>query len=285
MPLHGAHHRRRSAHEDFAARRDTAGGHVAFDHIARDEALAAGPAGGRVVENVLRKSVSEVTGDRQAWDSRRLGSGRWIALAGRRAPCAGLGPVSARHPREIIGRLTDIILIDIGIHQPNLRRILVIRQTRLDDLVHRRDPRSTRNHQQVIGQVPRVRKLALGPLDLDVLPDRQEGKVPRDITLFIRLDEQVESTRVLAIERRGRVTPHDILPVNLGTDGNVLTDGQAEDRLRVNALDVSCRSRDLKHVEIRVVGERGLVDETHAVPVCDGREHRMGLGRAERYLG
>lgn len=38
---------------------------MAFNHVARDEALAAGPAGRRVVEDVLRARVSEVAGERQ----------------------------------------------------------------------------------------------------------------------------------------------------------------------------------------------------------------------------
>ncbi len=93
----------------------------------------------------------------------------------------------------------------------------------------------------------RVDELALGALDLDVLADGEEGEPPRDVALLIslpraslesarifralgtppHLDDQVKVAQVV-VERRRRVAPDHILAVNLGRDGDVLSDRKAE---------------------------------------------------------
>ena len=61
-------------------------------------------------------------------------------------------------PRE---RLTNIILLDVGVNQSHLRVVTGVFHGRFDDLVHWGNTRSTGDHEQVRGEVaPGVSEVA-----------------------------------------------------------------------------------------------------------------------------
>ena len=71
---------------------------------------------------------------------------------------------------------------------------------------------------------------------------------------------------LVAVQRRGGVAPHDLLAVDLGHDGDVLSDGEAERVIRVWQAEA---------VQRGVVREGLLLDEGEGAPL-DGVEHFSG---------
>lgn len=71
-----------------------------------------------------------------------------------------------------------------------------------------------------------------------------------------RLDDQVK-VALVAVERRRGVAPHDLFAVDLGHDGDVLSDGEAERVVRV---------RQAEAVQRGIVRERFFRDERERAP-------------------
>lgn len=110
-----------------------------------------------------------------------------------------------------------------------------------DNLEHGGDAGAASNHAKVADHVGGVDECALGAADADGLADHERGHHLGDVALRVRLDEQVEEAR-LVVARHGRVRADNLLggAVGLGqgrANGDVLADGQAEDRLGRGELE------------------------------------------------
>ena len=84
------------------------------------------------------------------------------------------------------------------------------------------------------------------------------------------LDDQVEVTGILSIERGRGVFSLVFLSVDLGGETNVLTDGKSEDRVRQETGHVSYGMRDLEPVQRRVVRQMNLLNQLGVVKVRRG---------------
>lgn len=166
-------------------------------------------------------------------------------------------PLVLRHQRIQILLEQNILRRDIRKDQIHLRRVSrrAPAHDGAHDLQHGRDARAAGDHAKVPHHVGRVHEGALGALDADGLAHGERRHVPRDVARGVGLDEQVEVAR-LVVARDGRVGAHDFFrgAVGLGedgADGDVLADGEAEDRGRFGEGEaVAGRGGGL-------VGERG----------------------------
>lgn len=116
-----------------------------------------------------------------------------------------------------------------------------------DDLEHRGDAGAAGNHAKVADHVGGVDKGALGAADANGLADDERGHHLGDVTLGVRLDEQVKVAG-LVVAGDGGVGADNLLggAVGLGegcADGDVLADGEAEDRLGRGELEAVARLR------------------------------------------
>lgn len=141
----------------------------------------------------------------------------------------------------------------------------------------------------------RVNKLALGTFDLNFLADSEERKVSGDVTLLVcllsllvacvvtiigsltNLDNQVKVSFVV-IQSGGSVRSNNLLAINLGSDRDVLTDGETE-RIRCSGKGKSvpgyirenqCEKIKIaskRNVQSSVVGQVILVNELERPPL------------------
>jgi hypothetical protein len=131
----------------------------------------------------------------------------------------------------------------------------------LGNLQHGSDTSSTSDHTEVSDHVGSVNHSALGALDLHLVADVESREVTADVTGRVALDEQVEVAGV-DIGGDGSVGAHDflvggglglgVLNIEVGGDGDVLADGQAEDAVRGGQGEA---------VDGGVVGEDGLLGQ------------------------
>lgn len=137
----------------------------------------------------------------------------------------------------------DILGRDVGEDEVDLGA--VTRSAATDDgahdLQHRGNSRAAGHHAEVADHVRGVDEGALGAPDADGLAHRQAGHVLADVAGGVGLDQQVEVAG-LVVAADGGVGPHDLLAAavglgDVGADGDVLPDRQAEDRRRRGELE------------------------------------------------
>lgn len=126
----------------------------------------------------------------------------------------------------------DILFVDVREDKINLRLVasLAAANDSIDNLNHGRNTSATSDHTNVSAHVGRVNHRTLGSANLHLLSDSHLLQVLRDVTLRVRLDEQIEVALVL-IGRDGRVRAKNLLGLSFNGRGesDVLADGKAED--------------------------------------------------------
>lgn len=134
--------------------------------------------------------------------------------------------------------LTDVKLVNVGIHKGKLGLVVGVLQAALDDLVHGGDASTASDHEEVRGEVGVVDELALGTPDQRSLSNLEVGEVTRDVSLliglmlglansFAHLHNEVKVSLVV-VESGGGVAALNILAIDVGLDADVLANGQAE---------------------------------------------------------
>lgn len=205
-----------------------------LDHVSSDEANTASPALRRVVEHVVDPEAR----------------------------------VFARELLQVLPQ-KNVLLVDVGEDEVDLG--LVARspapQDGLGNLQHGGDTSATSDHAKTLNHVGSVHHGALGALDLHRVADLQGSEVTADVSGRVALDEQVEVAGV-DIGGDGSVGADDflvghglglgVLDVEVGSEGDVLADGQAEDAVR---------GGQAKAVDGGVVGEDGLLGEREFLKV------------------
>lgn len=150
----------------------------------------------------------------------------------------------------------NVTFRDIGIDEINLCLVLWVLQRCTDNLQTWSEASSTCDHAQSSGQFRVVAHLALWTLDLDWLSDFESIEDFGNVTVWVRLDDQIKETQVV-VGRSRRVGTLDILAVNLGLNGNVLADGKTEDGVGLGQTET---------VEGSVVGDFFAFDEVEILP-------------------
>lgn len=171
-----------------------------LNHIRSHEADTAGPALGRVVENVV--------------DAESI--------------------VFLLQLLELVLE-QDVLGVDVGEDQVNLGGVVAtvagtVADDSLDNLQHGGDTSTTGDHTNVAAHVGGVDHGALGAADLHVVADLQLGEILGDVTLGVGLDEQIEVSGLIVGGDRG-VRANNLLGLAGDRSGerDVLTDGEAED--------------------------------------------------------
>lgn len=167
----------------------------------------------------------------------------------------------------------NILRGDVGKQQVDLGAVALgaAADNGADNLQHGGDAGASGNHAKVADHVGGVDEGALGSADADGLADQERGHHLGNVALGVRLDEQVKVAG-LVVARDGGVGADNLLggAVGLGegrADGDVLADGEAEDRLGRGELEavagmVSIRSRRWRRswgVVVVVVGLHGYI--------------------------
>ena len=131
----------------------------------------------------------------------------------------------------------NIAFRNVGIDQVNLGLISSgsAADDSSDDLEHRRDASASGDHTKVADHVGRVDKGTLGAPHADRLANSERGHVLGDVSGRVGLDQKVDIAR-LVVARDGSVGTDNLLAAaiflsDVGSDGDVLTDGQTDDRV------------------------------------------------------
>jgi hypothetical protein len=209
--LHCRNHGRGAANKnlDIASRR----GKLLLDHIGRNEADAAVPLLGRVVEHVVDAELGVLGGERI----------------------------------EILFE-QDILRVDVGEDEVHFGVVTLATAADdgLDDLQHGCDASATCDHAEVANHVGGVDHCALGALDAHCLTDLQTRDMLGDVSGGVRLDEEIKVAPVF-VRGDGRVRADNFLGLAFdgGAERDVLADGEAEDvgfagKLESVAARVSC---------------------------------------------
>lgn len=171
-----------------------------LNHIGSHEADTAGPALGRVVENVV--------------DAESI--------------------VLLLQFLELVLE-QDVLGVDVGEDQVNLGSVVAavagtVADDSLDNLQHGGDTSTTGDHTNVAAHVGGVDHGTLGAADLHVVADLQLGEILGDVTLGVGLDEQIEVSGLIVGGDRG-VRANNLLGLTGDSSGerDVLADGEAED--------------------------------------------------------
>lgn len=171
-----------------------------LNHIGSHEADTAGPALGRVVENVV--------------DAESI--------------------VRLLQFLELVLE-QDVLGVDVGEDQVNLGSVVAtvagtVADDSLDNLQHGGDTSTTGDHTNVAAHVGGVDHGALGAADLHVVADLQLGEILGDVTLGVGLDEQIEVSGLIVGGDRG-VRANNLLGLtgDSSSERDVLANGEAED--------------------------------------------------------
>lgn len=171
-----------------------------LNHIGGHEADTAGPALGRVVENVV--------------DAESI--------------------VLLLQLLELVLE-QDVLGVDVGEDQVNLGGVVAtvagtVADDSLDNLQHGGNTSTTGDHTNVAAHVGGVDHGALGAADLHVVADLQFGEILGNVTLGVGLDEQIEVSSLIVGGDRS-VRANNLLGLTGDSSGerDVLTDGKAED--------------------------------------------------------
>jgi len=165
----------------------------------------------------------------------------------------------------------NVLLVHVGEDEVNLGLVAggSASEDSLDDLQHRGDTSTTSDHTEVPNHVGSVDHSALGALDLHLVADVEGCQVTADVASRVALDEQVKVAWVDIGRDRGVGTDDLfvgdslslwVLDVEVGSDRDVLANGQTEDAVRGGQGEA---------VDGGVVGEDGLFGERELLE--DGR--------------
>lgn len=137
----------------------------------------------------------------------------------------------------------NILSSDVGKDQIHLG--LVAGSTSTDDgandLEHGSDASASSNHTKVADHVGGVDESALGATNANCLADHEGGHVLGDVALRIRLDQEVDESRLVVARNRG-IRSDDFLDGSIrlrkvGANGDVLADGKTKDVLLRGELE------------------------------------------------
>lgn len=134
----------------------------------------------------------------------------------------------------------DIFMVDVGVDEREDGAICWVLEGGADDLYHGGDAGASSDHADVGDEVGGISELAPGTLDTDGVANLESREMPGDVTFFVRLDEEFKVATVV-VGRDGGVGPHNILAVDLGRDGNVLANGEAENIVGVGQAEAVTR--------------------------------------------
>jgi len=81
----------------------------------------------------------------------------------------------------------DILRVHIGVDEANLGLVRGVLENSTDDLEHGSDSGPSSNHSELTRQVWGIDEFTLGPSDLDLVPNLEEGYIARDVTFLIGL--------------------------------------------------------------------------------------------------
>jgi hypothetical protein len=157
----------------------------------------------------------------------------------------------------------NVLFVDVGINEGDGGGVERISECSTHDLDHWCDAGTTSDHAEVASHTGLVTEVALGTFDADSAAELELRNVLGDIALFISLegqyescatqdwqkrsyfDEEVKMAAVIIIADRG-ITAGNHFTVNLGRDGYVLSDGKAENILRVRELETIPKEGNVK---------------------------------------
>jgi hypothetical protein len=114
-----------------------------------------------------------------------------------------------------------------------------------NDLEHGSDASASSNHAKVADHVGGVDESALGAANANCLADQERGHVLGDVALRIRLDQEVDESRLVVAGNRG-IRSDDFLDGSIrlrkvGANGDVLADGKTQDVLLRGELESVAR--------------------------------------------
>lgn len=150
----------------------------------------------------------------------------------------------------------DVLGGDVGEDEVDLGDIagLAAADDGADDLEHGGDSGAAGNHAKVANHVGGVHEGALGAANLDGLANAEASQVLADVSGGVGLDQEVEVAGLVVTADRG-VGADDLLGSavglgEVGTDGDVLADGQAEDGFGMGEAE-----------SVAIEGESRLLDQ------------------------
>ena len=142
----------------------------------------------------------------------------------------------------------NVLLVNVRVDEGEFGGVTRVEKGVTDNLKHGGDTSSTSDETELGSKIRGVFKLALGPFDTDCVTDFDKRKITRDIALLIclkrtvqngcseldgsslvhaYLHDKVEMSKVI-IAGSGSVTTHNVLAINLGSHGDVLSSGKPE---------------------------------------------------------
>lgn len=96
----------------------------------------------------------------------------------------------------------DIILVDVGVDEAELGRVSRVEKGVSSDLEHGSNPGSTSDHANFFCEGRSVLELTLGTLDSNFVPNLEQRKVPRNVSLLIGLEIIITTTSECGSRRR-----------------------------------------------------------------------------------
>jgi len=130
----------------------------------------------------------------------------------------------------------NVFLIYISVNQGNCGTIGRVFEGGTDDLNHRRNTGTARNHAKVTDEVGGIEEIALWSFNTKSVTYLKVSNVARDVALFICFDNKGELATIVVATDRG-VAPDNDFAINFCGDRNVLTSRQAKYVLRVWELE------------------------------------------------
>lgn len=139
-----------------------------------------------------------------------------------------------------------------------------------------------------------VHEAAARALHLDLLTDREQGKVlgnvslivsllkgnkrvnwsslPRTLTAEYYLDNQVKVTWIFSVKRGWGIFPLNLLAIDLSSQTDMLPDRQPENRLRRDTRNVTHGPGNLEPVKCGIMRECYLLHKLGLVEICRSRQ-------------
>jgi len=130
----------------------------------------------------------------------------------------------------------NVFWIYISVDQGNCCTIGRVLEGGTDDLNHRRNTSTARNHAKVTDEVRGIEKIAFWSFDTKSVTYLEVSDVARDIAFFICFDNEGELAMIVIATDRG-VAPDNDFAINFCRDRNVLTGRQAKYVLRARELE------------------------------------------------
>lgn len=199
--LHGGHHRRRTADENFAVR-SVGVGDVLLDVFLGDITNTTFPAGRGVVENVEDLELEFMDVEKFL---------------------------------EVVLE-ENVFFVDVGVNEGDGGRVERISESGTDDLDHGGDTCATSDETEVTGHFWLVTEVALGTLDADGITDLEFRDVLGDVAHFVSFDKEVKVTTVIIVVD-GRIATGNGFAFNLSRDRYVLSDRKTKNILYMREFE------------------------------------------------